>query len=160
LLPSAPARVREPAPTSGEHPDERGDDITTTHEIQPGSRIDLTPDVVGFGGAGAQARLVEQVPGRPPRRIDGYTIGAPHLTFDPPPHGGEMHPDGDELLYLVSGAATVTLELPDGTTDVDLAAGDALVIPQGTWHQVTTIEAGQLLHITPGPNGEARPPKA
>ena len=129
---------------------------TTTHEIQPGRPIDLGREVVGFDRATGRARLVEQVPGRPPRRIDGFTIGAPALTLDPPPHDGEMHPDGDELLFLVSGSATVRLELDGATTEVDLRAGDAIVVPQGTWHQITAVEPGQLLHITPGPHGEAR----
>lgn len=130
--------------------------MTTTQEIQPGRRIDLTREVVGLARADRRARLVDQVAGRPPQRIDGLTIGAPEVAGDPP-HGGEMHPDGDELLYLVSGAVTVTLELSGGDTLVNLGAGDAVVVPQGVWHQITSQEPGQLIHITPGPNGDARP---
>jgi mannose-6-phosphate isomerase-like protein (cupin superfamily) len=127
-----------------------------TIPIQPGRRLDLGHEVVGLDRGDRLARIVEQEPGRPPRRIDGLTIGAPHVEGDPP-HGGEMHPDGDELLFVVSGALTVTLELEGGDEAVDLEAGDALVVPQGVWHQVTTRTPGRLLHITPGPNAEARP---
>jgi mannose-6-phosphate isomerase-like protein (cupin superfamily) len=130
--------------------------MTTTHEIQPGRRIDLAREVVGLDGSDRLARLVEQTPGRPPQRIDGFTVGAPELIGDAP-HDGEIHPDGDELLYLISGAVTVTLELADGDRLVDLGAGDALVVPKGVWHKITMRERGQLIHITPGPNGEARP---
>jgi mannose-6-phosphate isomerase-like protein (cupin superfamily) len=130
--------------------------VTTTQEIQPGRRIDLTREVIGVDRADRRARLVDQVAGRPPQRIDGFMIGAPQIAGDPP-HDGEMHPDGDELLYLVSGAVTVTLELPGGDTRVDLGAGDAIVVPQGVWHQITTRERARLIHITPGPNGDARP---
>jgi mannose-6-phosphate isomerase-like protein (cupin superfamily) len=133
--------------------------MTTTHEIEPGRRIDLAREVVGLERADRRARLVDQVAGRPPQRIDGFTVGAPRIAGDPP-HGGEMHPDGDELLYLVSGAVTVTLELPGGHTQVDLGAGDAVVVPQGVWHNIATREPGQLIHITPGPNGDARPRRA
>ncbi|MDT5081597.1 MAG: hypothetical protein QOJ80_6234 [Mycobacterium sp.] len=129
--------------------------MTTTQEIPPGRRIDLTREVVGFDRADRRARLVDQVAGRPPQRIDGFTIGAPHVAGDPP-HDGEMHPDGDELLYLVSGAAMLTLELSGGNTQVDLRAGDAIVVPQGVWHLITSLETYQLIHITPGPNGDAR----
>ena len=68
-----------------------------------------------------------------------------------------MHPDGDELLYMLSGAVTVTLELAGGDRFVDLGAGDAIVVPKGVWHQITMREPGRLIHITPGPNGDARP---
>ena len=130
--------------------------MTTTQEIQPGRRIDLTREVVGLDRADGRARLVDQVAGRPPQRIDGFTIGAPQIVGDPP-HDGEMHPDGDEVLYLVCGAVTVTLELSGAITHVDLGAGEALVVPRGVWHQITPREPAQLIHITPGPNGDARP---
>lgn len=129
--------------------------MATTHEIKAGRVIDLGREVVGVARADRRARLVEQQPGRRPERIDGFTIGAPELTGDPP-HDGEVHPDGDELLYLVSGAVTVRLELPDGDEHVDLKAGDAIVVPQGIWHRVTLKEPGRLIHITPGPNGDSR----
>ena len=130
--------------------------MATTHEIEPGRKVDLAREVVGVAGADRRARIVEQQPGRPPRRIDGFTIGAPVLTEDAP-HDGEMHPDGDELLHLVSGAVTVHLELPDDDRSVELGPGDALVVPQGVWHRIVLREPGQLIHITPGPNGSARP---
>ena len=129
--------------------------MATTHEIEPGRRIDLGHEVVGLAVADRRARLVEQEAGRPPKRIDGYTVGAPELTGDAP-HDGEVHPDGDELLFLVSGAVTVRLELPDGDRHVELGPGDALVVPQGIWHLVTLREPGRLVYITPGPNGDAR----
>jgi hypothetical protein len=69
--------------------------MTTTHEIQPGRRIDLAREVVGLDGSDRLARLVEQT-GRGPQRIDGFTVGAPRITGDAP-HDGEVHPDGDEL---------------------------------------------------------------
>jgi mannose-6-phosphate isomerase-like protein (cupin superfamily) len=129
--------------------------MATTHEIEAGRRIDLAREVVGLGRSDRRARLVEQT-GGPPQRIDGLTVGAPELTGDAP-HDGEMHPDGDELLYLISGAVTLTLELADGDRLVDLGAGDAVVVPKGVWHKITMREPGRLIHITPGPNGGARP---
>ena len=130
---------------------------TTTTEIEPGQRIDPTRQVIGIERATRRAVLVDQEPGRPPRRIDGVTIGAPQLTGDAP-HDGEVHPDGDEILYLISGAVSVRLELPDGDQHIDLATGDALVVPQGVWHKITLRRPGQLFHITPGPDGDARVP--
>jgi mannose-6-phosphate isomerase-like protein (cupin superfamily) len=86
----------------------------------------------------------------PPLRVDGYVIGTPVLTENPP-HGGEMHPDGDELLWLVSGSLDVVLELDGAERTVELCAGQGLVVPRG--------EPCQLLHVTPGPGGAHRPPR-
>jgi quercetin dioxygenase-like cupin family protein len=129
--------------------------MATTHEIEPGRRIDLTREVIGFDHGDRRARVVEQT-GGPPQRIDGFTVGAPELTSDVP-HDGEVHPDGDELLYLISGSVTVRLEFEAGERTVELNAGDALVVPQGIWHRITLREPGQLVHLTPGPNGDYRP---
>ena len=127
-----------------------------TQSIPIGVPFDPAENVVGISRSTGEARFVARNPAGPPHRIDGYSIGAPAITQDPP-HAGEMHPDGDELLYLVSGKVSVRLELPDGDTTIELAGGDALVIPQGVWHLVKLVEPGQLVHITPGPGGEHRP---
>jgi mannose-6-phosphate isomerase-like protein (cupin superfamily) len=92
----------------------------------------------------------------PPPRIDGYTVGAPMITRDAP-HGGELHPDGDELLYLVSGRLDVVLDENGGETIVELKPGDAFIVPKGVWHRVVMREPSQLIHITPGPGGQWRP---
>jgi mannose-6-phosphate isomerase-like protein (cupin superfamily) len=98
----------------------------------------------------------------PPRRIDGYTIGAIPNLDGPELHRGEVHPDGDEFLYLVSG--TIELILDDGDdrgagaeTSVLLRGGDAFVVPRGVWHRLKTVEPSHLIHVTPGPNGGHRP---
>jgi hypothetical protein len=36
----------------------------------------------------------------PPLRIDGLTVGFVNMTRDAP-HRGELHSDGDELLYVI-----------------------------------------------------------
>jgi mannose-6-phosphate isomerase-like protein (cupin superfamily) len=106
--------------------------------------------------------IVASAPPGPPQRIDGYTIGAiPHLD-GPPPHRGEVHPDGDEFLYVVSGVIELILDDGDGQrvgteTKVVLRAGDATVVPRGVWHQLETVEPTYLVHVTPGPNGGHRP---
>jgi mannose-6-phosphate isomerase-like protein (cupin superfamily) len=91
-----------------------------------------------------------------PWRIDGYTIESSALG-GPPRHGGEMHPDADEFLYLVSGRIRVRLELDGGDRETALGPGQALVIPRGTWHQIFVDEPGQLINVTPGPGGQHRP---
>jgi mannose-6-phosphate isomerase-like protein (cupin superfamily) len=127
----------------------------TTTDIQVGQPIDLGTEVVGLERSTGRARLmVRDRPGPP--RIDGYTVGAPFISEEPP-HRGEVHPDADELLYLVSGRVRVHLELAEGEREVELGPGQALVVPCGIWHRIQIDEPGRLVHITPGPGGDHRP---
>lgn len=89
----------------------------------------------------------------PPVRMEGMTVGIVTMEDDAP-HGGEVHPDGDEILYVFSGKLRVT---GDSSGSVVLSAGDACIVPKGEWHTVEVLEKTQLLHITPGPNGDHRP---
>jgi len=127
-----------------------------TQSIPIGVPFDPAEQVVGLSRSTGEARFVARNPAGPPHRIDGYSVGAPVVTQDPP-HAGEMHPDGDELLFVVSGRFDVTLELDAEPRVVELRPGDALVVPRGVWHLVTMREPGQLVHITPGPGGSHRP---
>lgn len=89
----------------------------------------------------------------PPERVDGMTLGIVSMDSDAP-HGGEVHPDGDEILYVISGKLRVTC---DGEPPVTLDPGQACIVPKGVWHLVDVLEPTQLMHLTPGPNGDHRP---
>ena len=130
--------------------------MAVTREIEAGQIFDLSTEVVGLARGTGRACFVEQVRNRPPRRIDGYTVGAPIITGDAP-HNGELHPDADELLYLISGRVKVHLELADGERIIDVEGGQGIVVPRGVWHRIEMQEPGQLIHITPGPGGDHRP---
>ncbi len=116
--------------------------------------FDLSGSTVALFRSGA-SEVTANTPG-PPRRVDGFTVGAPVMTRNAP-HGGEMHPDGDELLFLLSGRADVVLEDGREPRTIALGPGEAVVIPRGVWHRVLLREPSQLLHVTPGPGGEHRP---
>jgi mannose-6-phosphate isomerase-like protein (cupin superfamily) len=69
----------------------------------------------------------------------------------------EMHPAGDEILFLLEGKATFVLELPDGLKEIALGAGRLLVIPQGVWHTAKVSQPGRLMAITAGQRTQHRP---
>ena len=91
----------------------------------------------------------------PPVPVTGATFGVATMSQNSP-HGGEMHPDGDEVLYLISGRLKVVF-LDSTEDDVDVLPGDGLVVPKGMWHRVDIIEPSQIVYLTPGPNNEYRP---
>lgn len=68
-----------------------------------------------------------------------------------------MHPDGDEVLLLLSGRMDVILEEPEGPRTLELLAGQGVVVPRGVWHRVLPLEPCQLVHVPSGPGGEHRP---
>jgi len=91
----------------------------------------------------------------PPERIDGMTLGIVTMTHDAP-HGGEVHPDGDEILYVISGRLRITGDSePDAPSE--LGPGEACIVRKGEWHLVSLLEKTEFIHVTPGPNGDHRP---
>ena len=101
-------------------------------------------------------RFVPRTAGPPPR-VDGYLLALTDLESSPP-HLGERHPDGDELIHLVSGDVTVVIEAPGGEERHSLRPDDALIVTRGLWHRVEVNRPARLLHLTPGPSGEHRLP--
>lgn len=116
--------------------------------------LDLSTWTVGLLRDGG-SRWIEPAPGPPPR-VDGFVVGAPRMLHDAP-HGGERHPDGDELLLLISGAVEVVLEEEGGKRVTALRPGQATIVPRGVWHRVRILQPSQIVHVTPGPGGEHRP---
>jgi len=99
----------------------------------------------------------ETMPARPDPAIpvDGYTFGVATMSENSP-HDGEMHPDGDEVLYLISGKVRITLET-DPVQELNILPGDGMIVPKGIWHRVDIVEPSQIVYLTPGPNNEYRP---
>jgi len=59
----------------------------------------------------------------------------------------EMHPEGDEVIYLVAGSIDLILDEPDGERIVSLQAGEAAIVPRGVWHRLVMREPGELLFV-------------
>jgi mannose-6-phosphate isomerase-like protein (cupin superfamily) len=70
----------------------------------------------------------------------------------------EMHPAGEELIYLLSGAADVVLD--DGAKERTVALraeAPCLLMPRGVWHRFSVIEPGAALFVTAGEGTQHRP---
>lgn len=96
----------------------------------------------------------DRMPGAP-RRIDGMTIGIVAVDSEPP-HLGEVHPDGDEFLYVMSGRLSLHCESTP-TQAFEIGPGQGCIVRRSEWHRLKVVEPATLLHVTPGPNGDHRP---
>jgi len=90
-----------------------------------------------------------------PKQFDGLNVGIITLEHNPP-HNGEVHLDGDEILYVISGELCLTSD-SNLNESLNLYPGDSCIISKGEWHKVSVIKTTQLLYITPGLNNQHRP---
>lgn len=79
-------------------------------------------------------------------------------SYDQPWTSWENHPNGDEIVILLSGAADFTLETPGGNQVVEVRKpGDFAFVPKGTWHTATPLAPTTMLFITAGEGTINRP---
>ena len=69
----------------------------------------------------------------------------------------EMHPVGDEVVYVISGSLDLFLDEPDGERAVHLEDRRGTVVPAGIWHRAEVHEPSEVLTITRGAGTEHRP---
>jgi PhnB protein len=72
----------------------------------------------------------------------------------------EIHPAGDEVVYLLSGSIDVILDGPAGQQVVELRGRSACIVPQNTWHRAIVHQPGDALFVTPGAGTQTRPVEA
>ena len=68
----------------------------------------------------------------------------------------EMHPEGDELLFLLSGVIDMILQIEDSEQVVELRPGAACIVPRGVWHRAHIRRASKGLFITPSKGTQHR----
>ena len=89
----------------------------------------------------------------PAKQFDGLNVGV--VTMDKASNNGEVHFEGDEILYIISGELSLTSD-SNPNESLSLRAGESCIIKKGEWHKVSVIKPAQLIYITPGLNNEHR----
>ena len=69
----------------------------------------------------------------------------------------EMHPAGDELVYLLSGAIDIILQEGDCKRVIELRSRAASIIPRGVWHRAIVHTPSEVLFIPRGKGTQLRP---
>ena len=122
--------------------------LSTYVHVRDDGRSDAVPVSDSFWADLAGGKHAELSQGR---LMTAFTFSQPWPTW-------ERHPAGEELVMLLSGQATLTLQLADKEEDVVLdTPGAYVLVPPDTWHTAKTKVATTLLFLTPGAGTEHRP---
>lgn len=68
----------------------------------------------------------------------------------------ERHADGDELVHVLDGAATLQIVTETGSQSFSVSAGMLAIVPKGAWHRFHYPDGVTLLTVTPGQSDYVR----
>ena len=68
----------------------------------------------------------------------------------------ELHPHGDEFVYLLSGDVELLLELPEGLKTERITSRGARLVPRGVWHTAKVFAPSRMFFITRGEGTQHR----
>ena len=77
-----------------------------------------------------------------------HKIGALSGTGVSP--GWEMHPDTDELFFVLEGEAEFVLIEEEGHKTYHAGPGEIFAVPKGVWHKPGMPNGGKFFYFTPG----------
>ena len=121
--------------------------LSTYLHVQDAGKIDSIPVSESFWD--------ELAEGKHPQLDQGRLMCA--FTFSEPWSTWERHPAGEELVMLLSGAATFVLDDSGQERAVSLSEPGAYVlVPQNVWHTAKTSVPTTMLFLTPGAGTEHR----
>ncbi|MFO6418899.1 cupin domain-containing protein [Hylemonella sp. W303a] len=61
----------------------------------------------------------------------------------------EIHPTGDEVIFLMSGVVDLELLEANGPRRTRLSAGCGVIVPAGVWHRFRQEQPGKMVAMTP-----------
>jgi mannose-6-phosphate isomerase-like protein (cupin superfamily) len=68
----------------------------------------------------------------------------------------ERHMEGDELVHVIDGAATLQIATETESRSFDVKAGMLAIVPKGVWHRFHYPDGVTLLTVTPGKSDYVR----
>jgi len=80
------------------------------------------------------------------------------LSFDKDWPSWEIHPHGDEIVYLLLGEAEMIIKKDNNQETIFInKPGSYIIIPKATWHTAKIKVPTTMLFITPGQDTENKP---
>jgi mannose-6-phosphate isomerase-like protein (cupin superfamily) len=134
------------------------DPRTVAHVPAPALAVHGMPDVVDLNAELANLTIFRRTPAATEAdrtgsvaRLGSYRDGAMFAIKSSGTDHWESHLTGEELVYILDGAATLEVVAEDGPESFALRAGMLAVIPQGAWHRNKSIDGVTQLTVTPFP---------
>ncbi len=62
----------------------------------------------------------------------------------------EMHPDTDELFYVIEGCLEINLLSESGSEHHVAGPYETMVVPTGHWHKLSAPNGAKFIYLTPG----------
>lgn len=127
----------------------------TTKPIDPSLEYVL----LGSNGASAVVDGGEKFWSQPPEQLEkfgrGWLVSEYACKEDWP--NWELHPEADELVYVLDGDVELLLEQPGGVESVRVQGRGLVVVRRGVWHTARVHAPSRLLHVTMGAGTRHRP---
>lgn len=96
--------------------------------------------------------------GQPPAALDalGRDWLVSEFSCDADWGSWEMHPNGDEFVYLLDGDIEFHLALPTGLQVQRIEGRGAVVVPRGVWHTAKVARPSRMFFVTMGAGTQHR----
>lgn len=122
---------------------------------------DLTKNYLSLGKTGEIKQIAggDQFWSLPGEEIEkfGKDWLITEFYFDEDWKSWEMHPNGEEIVYLLSGAMDLILETDGERQTIELRSKGLVIVPRGTWHTGKVFAPSNVLVITRGEETDVRP---
>lgn len=122
--------------------------------INPGPHhIDQARFVLAPDGIGTVKAVSDNFYQDLEEEFDGFAghVLIQRFSFDSPWPTWEVHPEGDEFVYLLEGDTDFILSEEGVQRTVRISEpGSYVVVPQGAWHTARPHAPTTLLFVTPG----------
>jgi quercetin dioxygenase-like cupin family protein len=122
-------------------------------ESRPPRIVDLNAELAKltmFRGRTPQSTMADRKGSS--ARLAAYRDGGLSVTKFAGKGHWERHLPGDELIYVLDGAATLEIVGEDGPQSFALRAGMMAVNPQDAWHRFQSSGGVTLMTVTPSPS--------
>lgn len=118
----------------------------------------MQDSIIAYGVDGRASR-VEQPLETLEESAFSHLVGVITFTDDESVHANhwEIHPGGDEILYVLEGRLLAVIERDGGAEQAVIVAGQGFVMPRASWHRLKVLEPGRLLFFTPTEGIALRP---